>query len=183
MILNSRNNLFDFRFNKNFVPKEIVDKYKPYLNKIPGNLFEEPIDFVNYGIQGINLPGVTFDPVSQSDNDGSTRYFRGKIPTQNTVTRQFTVTMQLMDGYINYWMMNDILLYYYAPTTKQKHLDDLKLRVLDAEGLGISSITFEQPILNQISELTLNMAENVSEFNTFDLNFYYNKFEIKMDID
>jgi len=183
MILNSRNNLFDFRFNKNFVPKEIVEKYKPYLNKIPGNLFEEPIDFINYGIQGLNLPGMGFEPVEQSDNPGSTRYYRGRSPMKKSFEKQFTITMQLMDGYINYWMMTDILLYYHHSTTKQKHLDDLKLRVLDSEGLGISSITFEQPILNQISELTLNMAENISEFSTFDLNIYYNRFEIKMDID
>ena len=183
MILDSRNNSFDFRFPRKFIPQEIVDKYKPYLNKIPGNLFEDPIDFINYGIQSINLPGITFDPVSQADNDGTVRYFRGKVPIQNTIERQFTVTMQLIDGYINYWMMTDILLYYYAPTTKQKHITDLKLGILDAEDLVLANITFEKPILNQISELNLNMAENVAEFNTFDLNFYYNKFHIKIDVD
>lgn len=183
MILDSRNNLFDFRFPRKFVPKEISDKYKPYLNKMPGNLFEDPIDFINYGIQSINLPGITFDPVSQADNDGTTRYFRGKVPIQNTIQRQFTVTMQLMDGYINYWMMIDILLYYYAPTTKQKYLDNLLLGILDGENMVIAQIAFEKPILNQISELNLSMAENVSEFSTFDLNFYYNKFNIKIEVD
>ena len=79
--------------------------------------------------------------------------------------------------------MTDILLYYYAPTTKQKHITDLKLGILDAEDLVLANITFEKPILNQISELNLNMAENVAEFNTFDLNFYYNKFHIKIDVD
>jgi len=183
MILNSKNNSFDFRFPKQFVPTDVSEKYKDYLNKIPGTLFEEPIDFINYGIQAINLPGITYDPITQQDNDGTTRYFRGKVPIQNTITRQFTLTMQLMDGYINYWMMTDILLYYYAPTTKQKYLDDLKIRILDQEGLGIASITFEKPILHQISELNLNMSENVAEFNTFDLNFSYNKFNIKIDVD
>tara|TARA_B100001287_G_C22598602_1_gene489267 strand:- start:557 stop:1108 length:552 start_codon:yes stop_codon:yes gene_type:complete len=183
MILNSRNNLFDFRFPRNFVPKEIAEKYEPYLNRIPGNLFEDAIDFVNYGIQAINLPGITFDPVSQSDNDGTTRYFRGKIPIQNTIERQFTVTMQLMDGYINYWMMTDLLLYYYAPTTKQKYIDNLNLGITDAEGIVLSTIAFEKPIMNQISELNLNMSENIAEFTTFDINFYYNKFNIKIESD
>ena len=71
MILDSRNNSFDFRFPKTFIPEAIAKKYEPYLNRIPGNLFENAIDFVNYGIQGINLPGITFDPVSQADNDGN----------------------------------------------------------------------------------------------------------------
>jgi hypothetical protein len=79
--------------------------------------------------------------------------------------------------------MTDILLYYYASTTKQKYLEDLKIRILDQEGLGVASITFEKPIMHQISELNLNMAENVAEFNTFELNFSYNKFNIKIDVD
>ena len=153
------------------------------MNRIPGNLFEGAIDFINYGIQGINLPGITFDPVSQADNDGTTRYFRGKIPIQNTIERQFTVTMQLMDGYINYWIMTDLLLYYYAPTTKQKYIDDLNLGITDAEDLVMTTIAFEKPIMNQISELSINMSDNVAEFSTFDVNFYYNKFNIKIQPD
>lgn len=183
MILNSKNNSFDFRFPKNFVPEEVGKKYEKYLDKIPGTLIKKPIDFINYGIQAVNLPGITFDPVTQSDNDGTTRYFRGKVPIQNTIERQFNVTFQLMDGYINYWVLLDTLLYYYASTTKQKYLEDLKLRILDAEGLGIASISFDKPILNSISELNLSMSDNVAEFNTFELNFYYNKFSIKIDVD
>ena len=33
MILNSRNNLFDFRFPSNFIPSEVADKYKDYLER------------------------------------------------------------------------------------------------------------------------------------------------------
>lgn len=183
MILNSRNNLFDFRFPTHFIPKEVAEKYKPYLHKMPGTMLEEPIDFINYTIQEINLPGITFDPVTQADNDGTLRYHRGKIPIQNTIERQFKVTFQLLDGYINYWMMTDTLLYYYAKQTLEPYLPDLKLRILDAEGMGVASITFEKPIMNSINELSLNLAENVAEFNTFELNFYYNKFNIKIDLD
>ncbi len=183
MILNSRNNSFDFKFPKGFIPEEVAEKYKDYLLKIPGTLLEEPVQFINYGIQAINLPGVSFDPVTQADNDGTTRYHRGRLPIQNTIERQFTVTFQLMDGYINYWILLDTLLYYYADQTKQKYTSDLKLRILDAEGLGLASIVFEKPIMNSISELNLSMADSVAEFNTFDVNFYYNKFNIKIDLD
>ena len=95
MILNSRNNTYDFRFPRKFIPEEVANKYKKYLEKIPGNLLAEPIDFINYSIQGLNVPGMSFDPVTQQDNDGTIRYHRGAIPIQNTVERQFTVTMQL----------------------------------------------------------------------------------------
>ena len=66
MILNSRNNAYDFRFPRKFIPEEVSNKYKKYLNRVPGGLLAEPIDFVNYSIQGLNIPGVTFDPVTQS---------------------------------------------------------------------------------------------------------------------
>ena len=49
--------------------------------------------------------------------------------------------------------------------------------------MGVASITFEKPIMNSINELSLNLAENVAEFNTFEVNFYYNKFNIKIDLD
>lgn len=183
MILNSRNNLFNFQFPRNFIPTEVADKYKKYLNRMPGNIITEPIDFINYSVQGINLPGLNFDPISQTNNDGTTRYFRGAQPIQNLVDRQFTITMQLLDGMINYWIMQDTLLYYYSKGVKEPFTEDIKLQLLDAEGIHVSSVVFEKPIMNSISELDLNMSSNIAEFNTFTINFYYNKFNIALEID
>jgi hypothetical protein len=184
MILNSRNNLFNFKFNRNFIPKEVADKYKPYLNKMPGNLITEPIDFVNYSIQGISMPGLSFDPIEQSPNDGTITYHRGSIPIQNTIAeRQISVELQLLDGYINYWILQDTLLYYYSKENKNPFIDDLKLQIMDAEGNHVISAAFEKPIFNEISDLELNMSSNIAEFATFTLNFYYNRFNIKLEID
>ena len=183
MILNSRNNLFNFKFPRNFIPKEVADKYRKYLNRMPGNLMTEPIDYINYSIQGVALPGISFDPIEQSPNDGTKTYHRGALPIQNTIERQFTIEMQLMDGYINYWIMQDTLLYYYSRAKREPFLDDLKLQILDAEGIHVMSAVFEKPIMNSISELELNMSTNIAEFSTFQLTFYYNKFNIKLEID
>jgi len=183
MILNSRNNTYDFRFPRNFIPDEVADKYRKYLAKIPGNIMAEPIDFVNYSVQGLNVPGISFDPVTQNDWDGTTRYHRGSQPIQNTVERQFTVTMQLLDGFINYWIMQDTLLYYYSRGTKVPFTQDLTLRVLDAEGASVAFFKFENPIMNSINELTLNMSDNVADFSTFEVTFYYNKIDLQIEID
>lgn len=183
MIINSRNNLFNFRFPRTFIPKEVADKYRKYLNRMPGNLVTEPIDFINYSIQGIQLPGISFDPVTQAPNDGTTTYHRGSIPIQNTIERQFTVELQLLDGFINYWILQDTLLYYYAKTTKEPFVGDLKLQILDAEGIHVMSAVFEKPILNSITDLELNMSSNIAEFNTFSLNFFYNKFNLILEIE
>jgi hypothetical protein len=183
MILNSRNNLYNFKFPRNFIPQEVADKYRKYLNRMPGNILTEPIDFINYSIQGINLPGVSFDPVTQNNNDGTVRYHRGAQPLQNLIEREFTVTVQLLDGFINYWIMNDTLLYYYSKEERQPFLEDLKLQIMDSEGIHVISAQFHQPILKSISELDLNMSQNVAEFNTFNLTFNYNKYSLVLEID
>ena len=76
MILSARNNQFKFDFPRNFIPKEIAEKYKPFLTRIPGGLIKEPIDYWNYGIQSLNLPGPSFDAVTQVDYPGNQRAFR-----------------------------------------------------------------------------------------------------------
>ena len=50
MILNSRNNLFEFKFPRKFIPEEVAAKYKNYLNRIPGSVLSEPVDYINYSI-------------------------------------------------------------------------------------------------------------------------------------
>lgn len=183
MILNSRNNLFEFRFPRKFIPQEVADKYKEYLNRIPGSVLSEPVDYVNYSIQGVNLPGIAFDPVETAANDGTITYHRGSIPIQNTIQREFTVTLQLLDGFVNYWIMLDTLLYYYSRGVADPYIQDVGLNILDAEGNVVASAKFEKIIFKQIGELDLNMSTNVAEFSTFDCTFNYNKFNLKIELD
>lgn len=183
MILNSRSNLYNFKFPRTFVPKEVADKYIEYLNRMPGNVIQDPIDFINYSIQGISIPGISFDPVEQNPNDGTITYKRGFTPVQNLINREFTVSMQLLDGFINYWIMTDTLLYYYDRSNTKPYIDDLKLQILDAEGIHIMSAVFEKPIFRGIGELDLSMASNVADFTTFNCDFVYNKFNLINELD
>ena len=79
--------------------------------------------------------------------------------------------------------MQDTLLYYYSKTQKKKYTPDIKLQILDAEGIHLMSAVFEKPIMKKISELELNMSTNVAEFQTFTLDFVYNRFDIISEID
>ena len=178
MMLNSRINLYNCKVPKRVIPQEVAYKYRPYLNRMPGNRIEEPIDFFNYTVQGISMPGISFEPAEQEYNDGTTSYKRGYIPIQNLIDREVTVSMQLLDGFINYWILVDSLLYHYDRGTKESYIDDLKLQITDAEGIHIMSVVFEKPIFNSISELELNMSNNIAEFTTFDVTFRYNKFNL-----
>ena len=52
----------------------------------------------------MNLPGPSFDPVTQNDFPGNTRRFRTSLPKQELFDKTLTVTMQAFDGWVNYWM-------------------------------------------------------------------------------
>lgn len=184
MILNSRNNLFFFEFPKGFIPQFVIDKYKPYLNRIPGNLLEEPLDLINYTIQGVTTPTLGFDPPELGTNDGTSIYFRGALPTQNIIGREFSVTMQLIDGYINYWIMLETLLFYHHDTQKENdYLPPFSLRFLDSEGNALVNMKLVEPIYKNISEITLSYSANSPEFETFQVDFNYNLLELNVELD
>jgi len=180
MLLNARNNQFDFKFPRNFIPEAIEEKYGSYLNRIPGNVVEKTIDFINYTIQSVSIPSFGFDPAEVQTNDGTVTYFKGSQPLQQLIDREFTVTFQLVDGYINYWILLDTLLYYYV---LDNNIDDFLLRMKDSEGNALVTIKMIEPIMKMLTELELSFASNVAEFQTFDVSFTYNIMEINMEID
>ena len=79
--------------------------------------------------------------------------------------------------------MMDTLLYYYARTTKEPYIQGLTLRILDSEGSSVAYMQFERVIMNSINELSLSMADNVAEFSTFEVTFFYNKLNLRLEIE
>jgi hypothetical protein len=183
MLLNARDNLFQFGFPRTFIPKEVADKYRQYLNRIPGNIIEEPIDFINYTIQSINFPGMGFDPVQQAQYPGRQILFRSSLPVQELFQKELTVTFQLVDGYINYWILLDTLTYYYNFSTEKPYSEALNLRILDSEGNGLVTATMKKTLIKSISDLQMSFASNVAEFKTFDLSIAYNELEVRVELD
>src|ERR1017187_2113457 len=168
MILNARDNLFQFNFPKTFMPKVVAEKWKKYLNRIPGNVITEPLDFINYTVQSINLPGMGYEPIIQNRNPGRNWAFRSTLPEQELFQKEFTITFQLIDGYVNYWMLQEMLAYYYQFNNKKMYIDDLNIRITDAEGNVLITARIIQPLIKNISELQMSFASNVAEFKTFD---------------
>lgn len=180
MFLSSRNNQFKFEFPRKFIPDEIADKYRAFINRIPGGMIKEPIDIFNYGIQSINLPGPSFDPVTQNDFPGFTRNFRDAKPTQELFDRNLTVTMQSFDGFINYWMAVELMQYYYSRDGKQPWVPGgVGLQLMDGEGNLFMTAQLQEMIMTGVGSLDLNFSSNTVDFQTFDITFVYNTLEIK----
>ncbi len=183
MLLNSRDNLFEFNFPRQFIPKHIAEKYKPYLNRIPGNVIEEPIDFLNYTIQAINIPGFSYEPVEQNKPLGRKQQYRSSFPETEMYQKELIVQFQLVDGYINYWMLLEILKYYYDYQTEQPYLDNLNLRITDGEGNALVTAQLKAVLMRQIDDLNMSFASNVAEFRTFNVTFVYNFLDILIETD
>jgi hypothetical protein len=65
---------------------------------------------------------------------------------------------------------------------KQEYLPDLTLRLLDHEGVIMSSVQFEQPIYTSLSEVQLNFSSTTPQFSSFSVGFRCNYVKIKLEI-
>jgi len=174
MFLDSRNNLYKFNFPKSFIPQEIEDKYKKYITKVLGSPIDSVYNLINYTIQGINLSGTSFDVVEQTAPHGESRTFRTAAHPQTLYNKELTVTMKMLDGFLNYWILLDVLEYYYAYERKEKFIPDLRIEILNADGHVMTNINLERVMLTSIGDLDLNFSSNVVDFNTFDITLVYN---------
>ena len=183
MFLSGRNNQFKFEFPRTFIPSEIGDKYKSYLNRLPAGLIKDPISYFNYGIQSINFPGPSFDPVSQNDFPGNTRKYRSSIPTQELYDKTFTVTFKAFDGWVNYWLAFELYNYYYSLPGNKPHLPEgIGIQFIDGEGNILVTAKLSQMIMSSITPLNLNFSSNTIEFETFDIEFNYNILDIELNL-
>jgi hypothetical protein len=183
MILNSRSNLFVFGFPKNFMVDEVAQKYKKYLDRMPGNLVSRPIDYINYAVQSITFPSYSYEPVQQQFRE-DLKSWRDSTPMREILTNELTVTFQMLDGYINYWMMLDLFLYWYSFPNPNPYIPHgISLRILDTEGNIMITIEFEEVLFKEVSSLDLSFSNNSPEFTTFDCTFTYNQFNSKLELD
>lgn len=183
MFLSSRNNQFKFEFPRKFIPEEVANKYRPFINKMPGGMIKEPIDLFNYGIQSINLPGPSFDPVTQNDYPGFTRNYRSAQPTQELFDKTMTLTMQSFDGFINYWMAIDIFDAYYKKSGREPFLaEGVGIQVMDGEGNLFVTAQLKEMIMTSVSAIDLNFSSNTIEFQTFDISFVYNILDVTVNL-
>lgn len=183
MILNARDNLFEFNFPRKFIPEKVANKYKPYLNRIPGNIIEEPIDFINYSIQAINLPGFGYNPVEQLKMNGRNAQYRDSKPNTELSQKELIVQFQLVDGYVNYWILLETLKYYYSFNNPDIYLENLNLRITDSEGNSLVTARLKEVLMSNIDDLEMSFSSNVAEFKTFNVTFIYNYLDIIVELD
>lgn len=187
MILQNRNDLFKVEIPRIFVPKAIKERYAPYLFRMPTPVTDVS-DIINYSIQSISMPNFNFQPIEQvkpgyyEQAKGTTRRFRQALSPEMLIDRNFTITFQLLDGNVNYWIMLETFFHYYDFETKEPYTFNIPISIYDAEGNRMYSATFKDCLFTGLNQFTLSYSELTPEFRTFEATFAFNEIQIDFEV-
>lgn len=182
MIINSRSSNFIFNFPKGFFHPDIEKKYTPYVMRM-SLPWDTVTTMMNAHVQSITMPALNMTPVSQTRRIGKEQLYKSGQPVPDYFTKEMTVTMKAVDGYINYWIFLENLLYYLDLSDERLYFDDIYVRVIDQEGHVLQTVRFEKPMITNMSEITLSYSDNNPEFSTFTCTFTYNALELMVEHD
>ena len=191
--LSPRYDLFRFSFPKDFLPKEIEEKYYKILNSNSG-VITTPIDYLNESIQGVNFPSMSDVLIQQQHhgiNSGERRF--GKINVEpkrdinyqstsnilDKISPEFKITMRVNQGLYNYFMMYETILYQMSKIKEYNDSTVLTLEIMDSTGVVTSKVHFKQVLMDGIDGLEFSYNKVERESGTFDITFKFNNIDFE----
>lgn len=191
--LSPRYDLFKFSLPKDFLPKEVEEKYQKLLNKNQAVL-TTPIDYLNESIQGINFPGIS-DILIQQQQHSSNDIKRGlgKINVEpktdityqtssnplDKITKEFKVTFRFNQGLYNYFMLYETIFYQICKPIDRGHIPVLYIELLGESGVITSRILFKDVLIDGIDGLEFNFNKTERDSGTFDVMFKFNNIDFE----
>ena len=180
MILNAKGSNFFFVFPRGFFPDAVTEKYTPYLKRQP-IAYDSIPQMMNSTIQSVTVPSIQTDVVEQTRYLGKKIRYKSATPIQDLFSTDFNVTFKMVDGFLNYFVMMDTLLYFLNFKNADVHTMDLAVRLLDNDGNIVTTIGFKETIIKSLGELQLNYTSNSPENQTFSLGFTCNFIDIVLE--
>ena len=121
MILPGKRNSFYFEFPIGFIPDEVKEKYDAYINQLPETPINNAHDYLNHTIQKIDIPGFEQTPGVQNQQGVDVAY-SSSLSKQNSFGKDLTISFQLTEGFINYFLLLETFFDYYERQNKNLHL-------------------------------------------------------------
>lgn len=180
-ILNTRPSSYYFVFPKGFFPNRVMEKYEDYIKSQPVP-FDTVRDFLNSTIQGVTLPSLAVETVEQIRPLGKRIEYTGSKPVQDLFNKEFSISFRTVDGYINYWIFMETLLYFLNFKNEQLFIQQLPLRILDNEGNITVSVIFTEVLITSFSELTLDYTQYDPQDISFSIGFKANYIDIDLEV-
>lgn len=190
--LSPRFDLFKFTFPKDFLPKEVEEKYSKIINQNPG-VVTTPIDYLNESIQGCNIPGmsdlITVQPQHESnpikpklrkinvEPKHDINYLSSGNPLEK-LGKEFKVTLRMNQGLYNYFMIYETIFHRFVKQEEIRPYDPVFLiDILNEEGLIVSRIKLKDVFIDGIDGLDFNYNKVERSGDTFDVTFKYNNID------
>jgi hypothetical protein len=182
MRLNSQSSQFIFNLPSDFLPSEILDTYKPILEK-NWIQYENIIDYLNSTVKSVNFPGISFDMPKQLLIRGKERQFKPSKNIQDiTTTHDLTLTFRSVDSDLNYWLMFDIISKHYLDT-ENSFIYPFTITCVDIHRDAIYVIRFYEIILKGLSDQDFNYSQQKVNAQDFTLTFHFNFYDIEFVLD
>lgn len=191
--LSPRYDLFRFQFPRDFLPREIEEKYTKIINKDPGVLVSA-IDYLNESIQGTNLPGISDVNISQQQHSSNSLMRSSSrlnvepktdiIHTSSSnpldkINKEFKVTFRMNQGLYNYFMMYELLFHYICKPILREEEPVLYIELLDEDGVVKSRIKYMDCHMDGIDGLDFTFNKTERDSGTFDVTFKFNNIDFE----
>lgn len=188
--LNPKMSQFRFIIPTEFLPEEIKDKYREVINREPSVLYD-PIDYLNESIKGVSFPGISELIQEQAQTSTNTNKM-GREPARMNVTttiknplelidNTITVTFRCNRGFVNYFMVYEMLFHRLMKTKNYRDGDEFMLQLLDQNGKVISVVTFYQCHPEGMDGLNFSYSNTDPEEAEFSIVFRFNNINFTIE--
>lgn len=181
MRLNSQSSQFIFNIPSDFLPQEIINRYKPIMDK-NWIQYEDVIDYLNSTIISVNFGGITQNPVQQTLIRGKERNFKPAKNIQDLITRDLTVSFASVDADLNYWILFDIFKRHYSDV-ENSFINPFTITALDIQRDAIYVIKFYEIIMKSLKGNNFDYSQQKVNSKTFDVTFGFNFYDIEFLLD
>ncbi len=182
--LSGKNNNFRFAFSKPFIPQEIEDKYSPVLNRIPGNMCENVLDFLNYSIKSVNLqvsPNA-YETIMQRDRGTPfERIKRSNAYPDTLFNKDMTITFQLDQAYIIWSILTDLFIYYYCSDEERFIPPFPGMEIMDCYNKIMYKIDLINVLFTSVSGLEFDFSSDSVEQKTIETTWKVSKININFE--
>lgn len=179
MLLNQRQHTFVVLFPDSFFSKELKEKFSFYKKQLllPYGTID---DYFASTVQSVDFPGWSMDLKRQTRMLGAQQDFKNATPVKDLMSRKFTLTFRLTDGYLNYFMFYKNAIDYLDFKNKQQYFDNFKFLMLNNEGYMIGYIDFHMLVLHSLSNVKLDYSNMERTLNSFNAEFTFNDWDLTL---
>lgn len=192
--LSPRYDLFRFSFPKDFLPKDLEEKYQK-LFITDSAVISSPINYLNESIVGVTFPGISDINITQTQHGfNATERKLGKINVEpkheinhvspenplEKIDKEFKVTFRLNQGFYNYFMLYETIFYKMCKPLDYPPQDILYIELLDATGNIISRVKFINCYIDGIEGLNFDYTKIEREAGTFEVTFKFDNIDYEI---